>query len=279
MGYKTIVTYLAVPDSVPDVMNTVLPIAEKFDAHLTGTHVFAGVPLVGTIGAQVPPEIIDQYADMMREDAQAIKKAFTEAVKGCGVQTEWRDQEEKSVHLDLLGAILEQTRCADLLVMAQTESEQRVGDLVTDIIMDSGRPVLIIPKGGNFGDLSGKAVVGWDGSREATRAVFDALPLLKRAKTVDLVTVGKSSDAKDAVRAGGGEMASILSRHDVNAELATVDRGDAAAGDALLKYASEKDGDLLVMGCYGHSRLRERLFGGATQHVMKNMIVPVLMSH
>ena len=124
-----------------------------------------------------------------------------------------------------------------------------------------------------------KAVVGWDGSREATRAVFDALPLLKRAKTVDLVTVGKSSDAKDAVRAGGGEMASILSRHDVNAELATVDRGDAAAGDALLKYASEKDGDLLVMGCYGHSRLRERLFGGATQHVMKNMIVPVLMSH
>ena len=279
MSYKTIVVYLAQPESVADVLSTALPIAEAFGAHLTGTHVFAGVPLAGTIAAQVPPEIVDQYADMMREDAKAIKKEFAKAVKGCGVQTEWRDQEERTVHVDLLGAILEQTRCADLLIMAQTDAEQRVGELVTDIIMDSGRPVLIVPKGAKFGDLSGKAVVGWDGSREATRAVFDALPLLKRAKTVDLVTVGKSGDVKDAVRSGGGELASILSRHGVKAEVVMVERGDINAGDALLKYASEQDGDLLVMGCYGHSRLRERLFGGATQHVMKNMIAPVLMSH
>ena len=279
MSYKTIVAYLAQPESVADVLNTALPIAEACGAHLTGTHVFAGVPLVGTIAAQVPPEIIDQYAGMMREDAQAIKKAFAKAVQGCGVQTEWRDQEETHIHVDLLGAILEQTRCADLLIVAQADAEQRVGELVTDIVMDSGRPVLIMPKDGKFGDLSGKVVVGWDGSREAARAVFDALPLLKRSTSVDLVTVGKSGDAKDAVRSGGGEMASILSRHGVNAEVVMVERFDVSAGDALLKYVAEQHGDLLVMGCYGHSRLRERLFGGATQHVMKNMIEPVLMSH
>jgi len=279
MSYRTIVVYLEQPSSVSRIMKTAVPLAETFGAHLTGTHVFAGVPLVGTISAQVPPEILEQYADMMREDAKTIKKEFAKAAKGRDFQTEWRDQEQTSARVNLLGAILEQTRCADLLIVGEMGSEQRVGELTTDIILDSGRPVLIVPENGKSGDLSGKIVIGWDGSREATRAVFDALPLLKRAKTVDLVTVGKSDDAKNAVRAGGGEMASVLSRHGVNAEVVMVERGDSSAGDALLNYASENDGDLLVMGCYGHSRLRERLFGGATRHVMKKMIVPVLMSH
>lgn len=279
MSYRTIVAYLEQPSSVSRIMETAMPLAETFGAHLTGTHVFAGVPLAGTIGAQVPPKIIDQYTEMMREDAKAIKQQFAKAAKGADLQTEWRDQEQTSPRANLLGAILEQTRCADMLVVGETDSEQRVGELTADIILDSGRPVLIVPKDGKSGELSGRIVIGWDGSREATRAVFDALPLLKRAKTVDLVTVGKSDDVKNAVRAGGGEMASVLSRHGVKAEVVMVERGDASAGGALLNYTSDQDGDLLVMGCYGHSRLRERLFGGATRHVLQNMIVPVLMSH
>ncbi len=279
MSYKTIVAYIARPDSVSQIMSTALPLAEAFGAHLTGTHVFAGVPLAGTIAAQVPSEIIVQYGEIMREDAKAIKAEFSKIAKDTDAQTEWRDQEEKSSGIDLLGSILEQTRCADLVIMGQTDSEQRVGELAADIIMNSGRPVLIIPKEGSFGDLSGKVVVGWDGTREAARAVFDALPLLKRAKVVCLVTVGKSDDIKNAVQSGGGEIASVLSRHGVNAEVVTLERGDASAGDALRQFTSEQDGDLLVMGCYGHSRLRERLFGGATQQILKNMIVPVLMSH
>jgi len=279
MSYKTIAVYLAQPDSVSSVMDVALPLAESFDAHLIGMHVSSGVPVMGTIGAQVPPEIIEQYIEIMRKDAKAIEEKFSATVKGSKVQSEWRGQDEKSPRADLLHNITEQTRCVDLVIMGQSDAEQHVGELAADVILGSGRPVLTIPKKGQFGDLSGQIVVGWDGSREAARAAFDALPLLKNAKGVSIVTIREGSDAKDSLGTGGADLALTLSRHGVKAEAVTLEKSDDSAGDTLLAFTSEQDGDLLVMGCYSHSRLRERLFGGATRHLLQNMIVPVLMSH
>jgi nucleotide-binding universal stress UspA family protein len=163
--------------------------------------------------------------------------------------------------------------------MGQSDSEQRVGELAADVILGSGRPVLTVPGTGKFGELSGQIVVGWDGSREAARAVFDALPLLKKAKGVSIVTVREGGEVKDTLGTGGADMALTLSRHGVKVEAVSLNKNDRSVGDTLLEYTSSQDGDLLVMGCYSHSRLRERLFGGATQHLLRNMIAPVLMSH
>ncbi|GBE44024.1 MAG TPA: hypothetical protein ENH05_02495 [Rhizobiales bacterium] len=277
MSYKTILAYFARPDGVQGVMDAALPLAEKFGAHLIGTHVISGVPVTGTIGAQVPPEIIEQYAQHMREDAAAIKVAFSKAIKGAPVQTEWRQPELKVLGADILHLISEQTRCADLVILGQSDAEQRVGELTADIIIAAGRPVIVVPKNGTATNLTGKIVIAWDGSREATRAAFDSLPLLKEAQSVFVVSVQKRG-GKDPVTSGCGELALSLARHGAKAE-AVVLESSTAAGEALTKYASDNDCDLIVMGCYGHSRLRERLFGGATRHILQNMILPVLMSH
>lgn len=279
MSYKTILVYLPKPDGVTDVMALVLPMAESFDAHLMGLHVHTGQPLAGTIGAQVPPEIIEQYFEYMREDAKKIEASFAKAVKGAATPTEWRGEEKVSVDGDILSTISGQMRCADLVVMGYADTDHKMAELTADIILSAGRPVLLLPAAVKSVDFSGNAVIGWDGSREAARAVFDALPLLKRAKTTFVVTVGKGEDAKEAVRSGGGDMAEMLVRHGVKAELAMVSKGDSSAGEALMAYVSDKDADLLVMGCYSHSRLRERLFGGATRYVLEQINVPVLMSH
>jgi nucleotide-binding universal stress UspA family protein len=277
MSYKTIAAYLARPDNVTDVMNAALPLAEKFGAHLTGIHVSSGVPVIGTIGAQVPPEIIEQYVQHMHEDAEAIEAAFSKAVKGAQVQSEWRQPELKVVGTDILHMISTQTRCADIVVMGQSDTEQRVGELTADIIIDAGRPVIIVPKNCAAPSLTGKIVIAWDGSREATRAAFDSLPLLKEAQSVRVVTIAKE-DGKNPVTSGCGDLTLALARHGVKAEAVALE-SNAAAGETLTKYVSENDCDLIVMGCYGHSRLRERLFGGATRHFLQEMIVPVLMSH
>jgi len=279
MSYKTIAVYLAQPDSVSGVMDVALPLAESFGAHLIGLHISSRVPVMGTIGAQVPPEIIDQYIQIMRKDAKSIEASFAKAVKGAKIQSEWRGHDENSAGADQLHSITEQTRCADLVIMGQSDSEQRVGELAADVILGSGRPVLTVPGTGKFGELSGQIVVGWDGSREAARAVFDALPLLKKAKGVSIVTVREGGEVKDTLGTGGADMALTLSRHGIKVEAVSLNKNDRSVGDTLLEYTSSQDGDLLVMGCYSHSRLRERLFGGATQHLLRNMIAPVLRSH
>lgn len=277
MSYKTIAAYLASPEGVADVMNLALPLAEKLGAHLIGMHASSGVPVLGTIGAQVPPEIIEQYAEHMREDTEAIKNSFLESVKGAQVQTEWRQHEQKVIGADILNTISEHTRCADLVIMGQFDAEQRAGDLTADVIIGAGRPVIVAPKSFAATNLTGKIVIAWDGSREAARAAFDALPLLKEADAVFVVTVQKRNGG-DAISSGGGELAHSLARHGVTVEAVALE-SSASAGEALSKYASENDCDLIVMGCYGHSRLRERLFGGATQHILHKMILPVMMSH
>ena len=279
MSYKTIAVYLPKPDSVANIMKVALPFAESFEAHLTGLHVHSAVPVAGTIGAQVPAEIIEQYMDIMREDAKAVAKSFNKAVAKANTPTEWRGEEDISTGTNMLATISALTRCADIVVIGQPDPENRSGELTVDIILSAGRPALIVPANAKPMDPEGTVVIGWDGSRVAASAVFNSLPLLQRAKTVFVATAGKGDDVKVAVRKGGVDLAEALVRHGVKAEVAMIVKGDSSAGEALTAYVAEQNASLLVLGCYGHSRLRERLFGGATLHVLEHMKTPVLMSH
>jgi len=279
MSYKTIVAYLASPRNASGIIDAALPLAESFEAHFIGMHAAPGVPVAGTIGAQLPPGVIEQYRQLLLEDSKKIAKIFAERTRAEVIPTEWRGMEAETPRVDLLAAIEGQALCADLLVMGQDDGELRAGELAAEVILGTGRPVLVVPQVGKFEKISERVTVAWDGTRASARAAFDALPLLKRAKQVSVVTVREDHPRKTMNAYGSEEMALVLARHGVKAEAAHEELAGLTVAERLLAHLADLDGDLLVMGCYGHSRLRERLFGGATRDILANMISPVFLSH
>jgi nucleotide-binding universal stress UspA family protein len=145
--------------------------------------------------------------------------------------------------------------------------------------MGCGRPVLILPFAPKRAFGFGDAMVAWNASREAARAAFEALPLLRASSSVRVVAVDPQADPKMRGAIAGADMAEALARHGVKAVAEPYYGGGAEAGRALLQHAREMDASLLVLGGYGHSRLREWILGGATRDVLASLEVPVLMSH
>ncbi len=146
-------------------------------------------------------------------------------------------------------------------------------------MIGSGRPVLIVPSVGEPRSVGDKVLVAWNARREAARAVFDALPLLQRAKEVKVVWVNPQSEQDVAQDIPAADICAALARHNVKCQATEQLQPRTGVGETLLACAKEMDADLLVMGCYGHTRLREFVFGGASRHVLAQMSVPVLMSH
>jgi nucleotide-binding universal stress UspA family protein len=146
------------------------------------------------------------------------------------------------------------------------------------MVVGAGRPVLIVPNEGVHSRIGGRIAVAWNGRREATRAAFDALPLLQKAKEVKVLWIDPRSEGEDAGAFAATDLCTALARHGIACE-ALEAASDGSVGATLLSRAIEHRADLLVMGCYGHSRLSELVFGGATRHTLRHMTIPVLMSH
>ncbi len=145
--------------------------------------------------------------------------------------------------------------------------------------MGAGRPVLILPGSGEARLALDEIVIGWDGGREAARAVFDALPLLKAAKKVRVIHVGSQKDTGAKGIMPGASLTEALGRHGVTAEMQAFSTEGHDTGQTLLRCADDCSAGLIVMGAYGHSRLAEFIFGGATRFVLGRLNRPVLMSH
>jgi nucleotide-binding universal stress UspA family protein len=150
-------------------------------------------------------------------------------------------------------------------------------ELIEEVLFESGRPVLLVPQDGKSAYGIDRVMVAWDYSRTAVRAVADALPLLARAKKVHIVTV--ADDKEMTMRLGAVEFARHLAHHGIDVLLEQVLREEADIGAALFQHAAAVNADLLVMGGYGHSRMREFILGGATHSVLTSAPLPVLMSH
>ena len=161
---------------------------------------------------------------------------------------------------------------ADLLVLGQNDpiADSVPGDFVESVLIGSGKPALVIPHIGETGSIGRRVLIAWKPSPEAARALTAALPLLPTADAVHLVT----AEAEPA-----GAIERYLRRHDIDAEFHTTTAKPAEAGARLLALAGDIGADLLVMGCYGHSRARELVLGGASRAVLQGMRLPVLMSH
>jgi nucleotide-binding universal stress UspA family protein len=168
----------------------------------------------------------------------------------------------------------------DLSVFMQSEPGRADNDdMIETALFQSGRPLIVVPYIQKDGLKLERVVCCWDGSRAAARAFNDALPLLTRANTVDLLIVLNEKTNSENKEVRGVEMAKHLARHDVKVQLERVPAPDIDVTSAILSYVADNSGTLIVMGGYGHSRLREIILGGATREMLKSMTVPVFMSH
>jgi nucleotide-binding universal stress UspA family protein len=258
-------------------LESAINLAKTTNARLTGLFVRSRPYIPPYAEVQISPEILQRHAEEIEELAKQAEKNFRATVKGSGVKAEWRSVEGG------LGSVLSlHARYHDLVVLGQKDPRDLLmpgdRDMPDEVIMTCGRPSLIIPYAGKFPTIGRNVMVAWDASATATRAVHDALPILKTAKSVTVMVINPMTDLPGIGDLPGADIAAHLARHGVKAEADHVE-SDLDAGEMLLSRAADKGADLLVMGAYGHARWREVILGGVTDHLLDHMTLPVLMSH
>jgi nucleotide-binding universal stress UspA family protein len=254
-------------------------LARDFGAHLTGLYVGMPLPLQLAVLSELPAQVSEMHERASREAADGAAAMFRERIAACGfsIATEWRFDEGDAGETAGLHA-----RYADLAIIGQSDPDGpapgATSDLPERVIMSSGRPALVVPYVGRFDPVGRRVLVAWNAGREATRAVNDALPFLERAERVTVLSVNPENSEDDGGIAGA-DIALHLTRHGVRAEATTVVTDDVRVDDMILSQAADVEADLIVMGAYGHSRLGELVLGGATRHLLRQITVPVFMSH
>ena len=252
-------------------------IAETLGAHLAGI-VFAYEPVIpGTVMGGVPAAVIESSRLENERAARSAVARFEEAGRRSGISVESRVLDATLVGAaDLFGRA---ARRYDLAVVPQAGPNQVGGEdlIIEATLFQSGRPVIVVPYIQKAGLTVERVLVGWDGSRTAARAIGDAMPFLTRAKAVDLVIVATERAQRDEIT--GAAMGQHLARHDVKVDVKRIVASDTDVANTILSHAADVAADFIVMGGYGHSRLREFILGGATRGILQSMTVPVLMSH
>jgi nucleotide-binding universal stress UspA family protein len=284
MPYKTILVHLNDERRAPGLIAAGVATARANNAHLVGLSVVPPTIIVPGMDGD-PGAVIDEHRISYRAQAQRMRDAFDRATGVIAVPSaEWRevDAEARNPFGLASAVVVEQARCADLVIASQANPDWSLSshlDVAEALAMESGRPVLILPRSQTSAPQGERIVVAWNGRREAARAAFDALPFLQAAKSVRVIWANPADEAQTAGEVPGVDLCAALARHGVSCEAAGHAQPGAGAGAALLSAVEAFDGDMLVMGCYGHSRLREMVLGGATRHVMTHARVPVLLAH
>ena len=254
-----------------------ISMAERCEAHVLGL-AFAYEPVIpGAVMGGIPPEFIEAQRAEAHGKAKAAVARFEERARRAGISYEHRILSASlSAAADQLGRL---SRRFELVVVGQPEREETVPEEIVDegALFESGRPVIFVPFIHRAGVKLDRVMVCWDGGRAATRAVADSLPLLKKAKQVEVVIVANGRGKSDEVP--GADLGQHLARHGLKVDVKRITSPDIDIASTILSYAADSSADMIVMGGYGHSRLREFVLGGATRGILESMTVPVLMSH
>ena len=222
----------------------------------------------------IPFELLEVQRQEAEELEGQAKAEFETAVAHSAINSQWHGVTGVPEY-----QLAEHARFTDLVVLRQGLDENYLSEhsgLAGRVVLRCARPVLLIPDEDIAKPIGQRILVTWNGSREAVRAVNNALPLLQKAAHVEVLAVAPDREEGDLPTA---DMCLHLARHAVKAEGEYIVADDLSAGETLLAHAQTMNMDLIVMGGYGHSRLRETVFGGATRHLLKNMTIPVLMAH
>jgi nucleotide-binding universal stress UspA family protein len=253
-------------------------LAEANEAHLVGLHVASAAEEMPWIEGYATEMVIRYATERAEADRARAREIFERQTAGRAMTREWRET----------GGLADRTvalhgRYADLIVLGQSDPAAAPfgasPGIAEHVPLSAGRPCLILPYAGQWPTLGQRALVAWDGGREAARAVNDALPLLRRAERVTIVTIGERLQGGGPAAPGAAALGAHLARHGIAVETRHDAGGAIAVPDQLLSLAADLSADLLVMGAYGHNRLRDLIMGGVTRAILDHMTLPVLMSH
>lgn len=286
MGYKDILVHVDNGRNAEVRIALAMELARQHAAHLVGISGYEPIPVLGlstgSTGSYLDVQTIDMLQRQAREAALTAAEAdaahFSAAAERVGISHEWRTVEGEIAHLVTIHA-----RYADLAILGQPApgrvDQGSVTHLPESVLMGAGRPVLMVPYAGRFDNFARRVLVTWNATREAARALHDALPLLQSAEQVTVLTIVPAGESEPDDDLPSIDITHHLARHGIKADAGTSVAEDIEVGDLILSRAADFGSDLIVMGGYGHSRLREFVLGGATRSLLRHMTVPVLLSH
>jgi nucleotide-binding universal stress UspA family protein len=274
---KDIIVNLSVTKEGSVVGKYAVSVAAALEAHLTGV-AFVYDPVVPISGAgYIPAEVIEIQREDNETAADAAIKSFTAATDQTGISAE-----PLITNASLAGAgdhFARMARRFDLAIVGQAEPEissmeQIIGETT---LFESGRPMIMVPYIQKAPFKTDNVMICWDGSRTAARAVADAIPIIRKSGRVEIVIVTNERGKEDEIE--GADIGQHLARHGLKVDVHRISGGKIDVADALLSHAADSGADLMVMGGYGHSRLREFVLGGVTRSIFESMTLPVLLSH
>jgi nucleotide-binding universal stress UspA family protein len=279
MSYKDLLVHVDDTRSCAARVQAAIELAVTHEAHLIGVYIVAEPSPAAFVSGYVPPELMDTLQQHARERAEAALTRFTEVASRNQISYETRI--DRVLYTAVADALSTNARYADLAIVGQADPDDAEGPsyLPEEVTLASGRPTLVIPYIGPAKTLGQRVTVAWNASREAARAVNDALPLLERAQGVDVVAVNPSDAPFGHGEEPGADIALHLARHGIEVEVQRIEARDLDVANTILSHIADRGSDLLVMGAYGHSRLRELVLGGVTRTILREMTVPVLMAH
>lgn len=278
MATREVLVVIESSTSVVRQVGQIAAMAVRCEARVTG--LFAtGYPVAtayGDVNSWMP--LVEAYLEAQRNEAGAAEAAFRQELAQHKLAGDWIYQESDGTDsVTTLGALF------DLVVIAQpnpdAESPTVLALRPAVAVMATGRPVLMVPYAGDFPEFGKRVLVAWNGSREAARALHDSMFLLEQAEAVTIIEVDALAPAAGMVRVSAADVAAALVRRGVAATAESQTSDGISVDDLLLSRAADLGVDLLVMGAYGHSRLREYVLGGVSRGVFQHMTVPVLMAH
>ena len=274
---KDLVVNLTVGPSRGAAGDYAVSIAEAFDAHVAAI-AFAHDPVLPpTLMGGIPADFIESQRAEAEASASAAIARFEEAARRAGVSAESRLLAASIAEAsDQFGKI---ARRFDLAVVGQAEPDRATPEelIAETALFESGRPVLLVPYIQKTGLTLGQVLVCWDGSRSAARAAGDAMPFLARADEIEILIVAGERGKSDEIP--GADIGQHLARHDLKVDVKRIVATESDVANAILSYVADSSADMIVMGGYGHSRLREFILGGVTRGILEAMTVPTLMSH
>lgn len=278
MSYRDIVVHLTLDPRNAARTQIAIGMARRFGARISGLYTVPPPNVPYYMGEYIPTELIQKQMDEAQKASVGAKQDFLSTCASAGIEHRWLSSDLAPVEALRLAA-----RCSDIAIVGQPDpnpSDPAAIPYGTDVLphelaLQAGRPILAVPYAGSAPELGRRILVAWNGKREAARALHDAMPLLRGAEVVHLITLGPERKGRAAL----AEIADHLQRHGLRLESAVIAANGTKVGQALLNEAKSRGCDMMVMGAFGHSRLREMVFGGVTETVLGSMTLPVLLSN
>jgi nucleotide-binding universal stress UspA family protein len=279
MSFATLVVHCDDRSRCRQRLDVATRFTRDFGARLVGLYAVPTAELTPSVAALLPANVVERHLRETGEAQHRAEAVFRQASAAAGLAAiEWRAPAGNPVD-----AAVAHARCADLAILGQPDPDDPdagfIEELAQAVVLSAGRPSLIVPYIAPGNTVGQRVLVAWDGGREASRAVGDALPLLARATDVTVMAIHPGTEDRIADTQATARLTAYLHSHGIDARVDHSNIPDISVGEWLLSRTADLGIDLIVMGAYAHTRLRELVLGGVTRTMLRSMTVPVLMSH